>query len=186
MTADRRTDDPDASDDPPAERSALWEAAANALRPYVGWLFIGFGALFILIGYLGISRESLVAKQLPYLISGGVGGVLLAIVGAYFLGVDQLRRDSGRLDRIEQQVDDLHRLLLERPDAPHLTTDDGTAAPEPVPANGRVVVVAAGESFHRPECALVAGKDVVDRFDPDVAAAEGLRSCPVCEPADAT
>lgn len=182
MNADpSRPEDPDRPD---AARSVFWEAAANAFRPYAGWLFIGFGALLILLGYLGISRESLVAKQLPFLISGGVGGILLAIVGAYFLGVEQLRKDSGRLDRMEQQVNELHRLLLEHPDAPRADTDTAEPGADPTvaSANGRVVVVAAGESFHRPDCALVAGKEVVSELEPAVAAGEGLRPCPVCEP----
>ena len=47
-----------------------------------GWVLIGVGALLILVGYFGVSREVLVAKQLPYLASGGIGGLVCAGVGA--------------------------------------------------------------------------------------------------------
>lgn len=169
------------------ERRALfWEAAGNAFRPYAGWCFYGFGALLVVLGYVGVSGESIVAKQLPYLVSGGLGGVLLAVLGAYVLGIDALRRDSGRLDRMERQIEELHRALLQRGDAPAVTDGrsvaDGTSA-----SNGRhtavtVVLVEAGESFHRPSCALVDGKSGTSLAVAD-AARRGLRPCPVCEPA---
>ena len=53
----------------------FWRWVGKATRPVVGWVLAGLGVIAILIGYLGISRESLVAKQLPYLISGGIGGI---------------------------------------------------------------------------------------------------------------
>lgn len=182
MTPDPARGDTARTDD--EERQLFWEALANTLRPYAGWIFYGFGALFVLIGYLGISGEAVVAKQLPFLISGGIGGILLAVIGAYFLGIEELRRDGGRLDRMEKQIEELHRALLERADAP--------APPSPVghlatASNGHatvdhVVVVEAGESFHRSECALVEGKSTTS-LDPAAASGRGLRPCPVCEPA---
>lgn len=181
-------------DRPEKENRALfWEAAGNAFRPYAGWVFYGFGALFVVIGYFGISGESVVAKQLPYLISGGIGGILLAVLGAYLLGIEELRRDSGRLDRMERQIEELHRALLDRPDAP--TVDDradpdrADRAPNRPSAGGpnghqsdrHVVVVESGESFHRHGCALVAGKPATE-LELAAAAGRGLRPCPLCEP----
>lgn len=164
------------------DRGLFWEALGNAIRPYAGWLFYGFGALLVLIGYLGISGEAVVAKQLPYLISGGIGGILLAILGAYFLSIEELRRDGGRLDRMERQLEELHRALLERPDAPPVADPTLMTAPA-VSANGHapVLVVEAGESFHRAGCALVAGKSSAE-LDPATASGQGLHPCPVCEP----
>ena len=100
----------------------LWKWIGEALRPWVGWILIAAGAICMLVGYLGVSRESLPAKQIPYLVSGGIGGIFLAVVGAYFLGTQQLRNDSGRLDRLEDMVEELHGALLTRPDAPHPST----------------------------------------------------------------
>jgi diguanylate cyclase (GGDEF)-like protein len=37
-------------------------------------------------------------------VSGGIGGMFLAVLGAYVLGTLELRRDSGRVDRLEQMV----------------------------------------------------------------------------------
>lgn len=108
--AEQRTDEPDPQ--------VFWRWIGNALRPWVGWILIAAGALCMLIGYLGVSREVLPAKQIPYLVSGGIGGIFLAVLGAYFLGTQQMRNDSGRLDRLEEMVEELHGALLTRPDAP--------------------------------------------------------------------
>ena len=183
MTSERNDDD----------RTLVWEALADTLRPYAGWLFFGFGALFVVIGYFGISGEAVVAKQLPYLISGGLGGVLLAILGGYFLAMEELRRDSGRLNRMERQIEELHRALLARDDAPDVSDPvvapaTGTApaasnghARRPAPADDHVVAVPSGSSFHRPSCALVAAKDATPLTVAE-AGARGLRPCGVCDP----
>lgn len=167
-----------------SDRAVFWEAAGNAFRPYAGWIFYGFGALLVIIGYFGIADESVVAKQLPYLISGGIGGILLAILGAYFLGIEELRRDSGRLDRIEKQIEELHRALLERTDAPthELPGESVTAAgSNGHAADTSVLMVESGESYHRTGCALATGKSVTG-LTPAAAERRGLRPCPVCEP----
>jgi hypothetical protein len=168
---------PDQEHDP----RLLARLAGEAARPYVGWLFMGVGALLILLGYIGVSGESLVAKQLPYLVSGGIGGVLLAVIGAYFLGTEELRKDSGRLERLERQVSELHAALLSRPDAPRLEAPSSNGS-SGVPTH--VVVVESGETFHRPGCSLADGKAQTE-LTPAEASHQGLRPCPVCAPAPA-
>jgi len=174
-------------DDDEPDPKLLWQWVADALRPWVGWILVGAGALMMLLGYFGVSRESLPGKQIPYLVSGGIGGVFLAVLGAYFLGTQEMRKDSGRLDRLEQMVEELHQALLRRPDAP------ARSAPLQAAPNGatgparRVVAVDGGELFHRLDCAMAAGKDV-DEMTPAAARKRGLRPCPACTPvpADAT
>ncbi len=178
-------------DDEPDPR-LVWRWVSGAVRPYVGWILIGLGALVMLIGYFGVSREAIPAKQIPYLVSGGIGGVFLAVIGAYFLATQELRRDSGRLDRLEQMVEELHGALLRRPDAPAVTRSseergegsNGTNGAVHAPAR-RVAVVDGGELFHRLRCAMVEGKDAVEELTPATARKRGLRPCPACTPAPA-
>ena len=177
-----------ALDDEPDPRE-VWRWVSTAVRPWLGWALIGIGAVLMLFGYLGVSREALPGKQIPYLVSGGIGGMLLAVLGAYFLGTQELRRDSGRLDRVEAMVEELHAALLRRPDAPDLTAVDhganGAGRAEPLEAPPRrVVTVDGGELFHRASCAMVAGKETASLT---VAAArkQGLRPCPACAPVPA-
>src|SRR2546428_13143635 len=86
----------------------FWRWVGRATRPVVGWVLAGLGAIAILIGYLGISRESLVAKQLPYLISGGIGGIALVGAGAPLGATPGLPRFRTPLDRVESTLADLH------------------------------------------------------------------------------
>lgn len=170
-------------DDEP-DPAVLWHWVRSALRPYVGWILIGSGALVMLFGYLGVSREAIPAKQIPYLVSGGIGGVFLAVVGAYFLGTQEMRNDSGRLDRLERMVEELHQALLRRADAPALVDPSEThAATNGVAAPARrVVAVDGGEMFHRSDCAMVVDKDGQE-LTPGTARKRGLRPCPACAPA---
>lgn len=172
---------PDEPDKP--DPKLLWRWARRATRPWLGWVFIGLGALLVLLGYLGVSREAIVAKQIPYLVSGGIGGLLLCIVGAYFLGTAELRKDFGRLDRLERLVEELHAVLLSRPDAPAL--DRGIDASGNGTAPVAVLAVRGGESFHREGCAMVVGKDA-EELTVEVARSRGLSPCPLCEPATAS
>lgn len=172
-----------ADDDQPDSRE-LWQWVAAALRPWIGWILIGFAALLMLLGYFGVSREAIPAKQIPYLVSGGIGGIFLAVLGAYFLGTQEMRNDSGRLDRLEQMVEELHGALLQRPDAPAPRRENGEANGSVTPAR-RVVIVAGGELFHRSGCSMVAGKDAQE-MTPAAARKRGLRPCPACSPVPAT
>jgi hypothetical protein len=151
---------PDLDDEP--DPRELWRWVGAAVRPWLGWILIGVGALLMLLGYLGVSREALPGKQIPYLVSGGVGGMFLAVLGAYFLGTQELRRDSGRLDRLEQMVEELHRALLRRPDAPDVTVrpnGSGDSTAQAAAPARRVVAAEGADLFHRPDCPIVEGKD---------------------------
>lgn len=165
-------------DDDPRE---LWRWIGEALRPWIGWILIALGALLMLLGYFGVSREALPAKQIPYLVSGGIGGMFLAVLGAYFLGTQQLRNDSGRLDRLEQMVQDLHGALLTRADAPASTNGSRAVAREESAPARRVIVVPGGQLFHRADCAMADGKDATE-VTPAAARKRGMRPCPTCAP----
>ena len=173
--------DPERSHDPDqdADPRELWRWVGAAVRPWLGWILIGAGALLMLLGYFGVSREAQPGKQIPYLVSGGVGGMFLAVLGAYFLGTQELRRDSGRLDRLEDMVGELHGALLRRPDAPDLTVN-GSASASDAPSR-RVVAMEGGDLFHRVTCRLVQGKDATG-MTPAAAKKQGLEPCPACTP----
>src|SRR3954465_1537814 len=119
-------------DDDEPDPALFWRWVGKATRPVVGWILLGFSALFILFGWIGVSGTPVVAKQIPYVVSGGIAGVFLAIAGAYFLGTEELRKDSGRLDRLERMVLELHQALLARENAPapSAAADVALAAPE--------------------------------------------------------
>src|SRR3954469_1680364 len=98
--------------------AVFWRWVWSSVRPYLGYVLIGLGILLILFGYLGVSREVYVGGQIPYVVSGGLLGVAAVTLGSRLLLIEDLRRDSGRPDRLERAVIDLPQALLARPDAP--------------------------------------------------------------------
>ncbi|MEY2454377.1 MAG: hypothetical protein QOD92_3951 [Acidimicrobiaceae bacterium] len=171
---------PPADDDLP-DPALFWRWVGKATRPVIGWVLLALAALFILFGWIGVSGTPVVAKQIPYVVSGGIAGVFLAVFGAYFLGTEELRKDSGRLDKLERMVAELHQALLTRADAPapSATIEADTATQ----TNGQAYVSLAGsDMYHRPECSMVASKANSARLAPSTILKRQLTPCPLCEP----
>ena len=168
---------------PPADEqpspAVFWRWVWLSIRPYLGYILIALGVLLILFGYLGVSREVYVGRQIPYVVSGGLLGVAAVTLGSRLLLIEDLRRDSGRLDRLERAVVDLHQALLSRPDAPNpgqASVNGRATQPE------RLLTVAGGESFHRPDCPILEGKPSPRSVTAETAKRKGLRPCPMCQP----
>jgi len=164
------------SEEPDA--ALFWRWVWDSVRPVLGYVLVGAGLIALFVGWYKVSGESLVAKQLPYIASAGFLGVALVVLGARFMLIDDIRKDSGRLDRLETMVNELHAALLSRPDAP------GRMAGSTSNANGQgeYVVLPGGQSFHKPDCPMLEGKDRTSRIRPGTAARRGLTPCPLCEP----
>ena len=166
-------------DDELPDPALFWRWVGKATRPVVGWVLLAIAALFILFGWIGVSGTPVVAKQIPYVVSGGIFGVFLAVFGAYFLATEELRKDSGRLDRLERMIAELHQILLARQDAPALV-DKSESVPQP---NGQVYVSLAGsDMYHRPDCSMVASKPGSAMLAPSTIRKRQLSPCPLCEP----
>ena len=73
-------------------------------RTLLGWAAIAAGGVALLVGWLGVSGETLVAKQLPYLISGGLGGIVLIGAGVGVLIAEDLRAERARIGRLEANL----------------------------------------------------------------------------------
>ena len=195
-TADPATDLPTISTDAePRSRAPelpdpalFWKWVGRATRPVWGWILVGVGFLLVLIGYLGISREALVAKQLPYLISGGIGGIALVGFGAMLVGTEDLKRTYERIDRLEDLVADLHAALLSRPDAPVLSSNGETAGPSGSSSSPSVTLLAlpGGRSYHRADCSMIEGKRDAKPVTASAARQQGLKPCRLCEPQTAS
>ena len=90
------------------------------------------GAVALLIGYFGVSDTLDPAKQLPYLISGGVGGLFLLGVAAALLFSADLGATRADIARLHEVLADLSDQIAELQ-----ATLDPEPAPAPAPrANG--------------------------------------------------
>jgi hypothetical protein len=157
-------------------RRQVWSWAWSAVRPVVGWLLAAAGAIALFVGWFGVSGQSLTAKQLPYLVSAGLTGIALFILAGVFLATDDVRRQFARIGELERKVDDLYSLFVAELGSP-------STAPAVATAGADVVVaLPAGSSYHRPDCALVAGKDSASAVSAADVTARALRPCRVCDP----
>lgn len=169
----------------PADRSARDAPSLDEVRAYVtglvrpalGWLLIAAGAAALVVGWLGVSREVLVARQLPYVLSGGLGGVALVIVGAVLVAGHDQRRLADRLDAMDDRIADLHAVLLV--DGQVATEPRANGHPTATPT-GTVAVVPDGELSHALDCPIVEGKDDVEHLPRADAEARGLAPCRLC------
>ena len=64
------------------------------------------GLVAVLVGYLGVRDESHIELQLPYLISGGIGGLVLLGLGALVLIQYQMRLQARRFTEMTDSLDD--------------------------------------------------------------------------------
>src|SRR5207244_8228959 len=64
------------------------------------------GLVAVLVGYLGVRDQSHIELQLPYLISGGLGGLVLMGLGALVLIQYQMRVQARRFAELTDVLDE--------------------------------------------------------------------------------
>jgi len=65
---------------------------------------VAVGLLCVLLGYLGVRRNDDIVLQLPYLASGGVGGLALIALGAVVLIVSDARAEPGGFAAVSESL----------------------------------------------------------------------------------
>lgn len=135
----------------------------------VGLCLLGF--LLVFLGWNGAASRDRVPAQFPYLISGGVAGLCLVVLGVGMIVVQNQRADRAAL---QASIDRL-REAVERSGG---SSPNGSTAP---PALASDVVLAGRSSYHRPDCHLAAGRDA-EAISTAEAAERGLTRCRVCKP----
>jgi hypothetical protein len=104
-------------------------------RLALGFICIAAATVVAVIGYLGLSRNPDVNRQIPYLASAGMAVVILAAVGGAFIVAEQLRNDDQRLMDLEEAVRLLADAVAPAIEAPARTTRApvrrGSAQPAP-------------------------------------------------------
>jgi hypothetical protein len=68
------------------------------------WACVAAGVVVLIIGWVGVSGTEYPAAQLPYIISGGVGGIFLLGLGAMLWLSADLRDEWRKLDRIDENL----------------------------------------------------------------------------------
>lgn len=123
------------------------------------------GFVLIVLGWNGAAEVDFTQGQIPYLISGGVAGLALVLVGVALLVIHELKQTTahilGALERISE-------------------VNAAAAGPTAVPGSGPMVV-AGRATFHLPTCRLVVERDDLQTMSPDAALDRGLAGCRICD-----
>ena len=136
----------------------------------LGLITTAIGLLVIGIGWNGVAGNDLVVEQMPYLVSGGLIGIALVILGAAFTVAQNAREDSAR---VVAKLDELLEAL-------EAGGHSGGLAATPADASG--LVAAGTASYHAPSCRLVDGREAIDYLTAIEAEERGLKACRVCTP----
>lgn len=153
----------------------------EGLIAVLGGLLVAAGVVLVLLGWYGASHTSRVYLQIPYLISGGLLGVVLAIAGgAAYLASWLTRLVQDQTRRAEEAVAVARETAAALARIEALLAGGGAIAGGAA-AGGTVGLVATpmGKLAHRPTCPTVAGRTDLRPVDVGPGA---LAPCRMCEP----
>jgi hypothetical protein len=145
----------------------------------LGGMVAPLGLILVLFGWHGAAHTPNLFEQIPYLISGGLFGLALVFLGAFFYFthwvtelVKEHRAQSAAvieaIGRLEHSL--VHAALPAR-------SPNGAG---PIAGDLDITLVATekGTMAHRPDCVVVTGKAGLR----PVSAREGLAPCKLCDP----
>ena len=101
-----------------------------------GYACLAAGLVVLAIGFAGVRRSADVIDEISYLVTGGFGAIFLLGVGATLLLSADLHDDFRKLQRVQQKLARVERLLrarhsevLDQGDADEADDDPDPAAP---------------------------------------------------------
>ena len=138
----------------------------------IGSILMPLGAILVLLGWYGAAHTTRLFEEVPYLISGGLLGIVLSTIGAaLYFGYWLTRLVAG-----ERQIVEVLARMEAKLDAAGL---DAGASVADVP--GRLVATPTGTMFHRPDCPVVADRPAGE-LRTITLPATGMSPCKLCAP----
>lgn len=153
---------------------SLLNAGVDRTLAVVAAVLLPLGLLVILLGWYGAAHTPYLFEQVPYMISGGLVGLALVTgAGLLYFG-SWVARSAGAQQRAAEETLSLLREIR----------DGLGGARSAATANGHTgfVATARGSMWHRPDCAVVAGREDLREVGPD---GDGLKPCALCDPLSA-
>ena len=129
---------------------------------------IGFAAIFF--GWNGAAAKNVIMAQFPYLISGGIVGLAIVVIGSAMLIVQNAREDRARIEAV------LERLVSA------VETGGVAGGKGASPLTNDAMVLAGTTSYHRLDCNLLEARDEAHVIGLEEAFARQLEPCRVCRP----
>ena len=149
------------------------------LLALIGAALVGVGIPLIILGWYGAAHTPYTFEQIPYMISGGLLGLALTILGGLFYFAYWLTRQVHETRRQSDQTEAVYRRI----EAMLSSNGHGTAvaatSTSSSPSAGAFVTTARGSMFHRPDCVIVKGRSDLQQVTGDE---KGLKPCKICDP----
>jgi uncharacterized membrane protein len=133
----------------------------------VGLCLLGF--LVIFFGWNGAASTNDVRAQFPYLISGGLAGLAIVVVGAAMLVVQNQRTDRARIEAVLTKLAAAAEL-------------GGAASPALAEPGLGGYVMAGTSSYHQIGCRLPESREEAHVVPLEDVRTSGLEPCRVCRP----
>jgi hypothetical protein len=139
----------------------------------IGIALIVVGLTVIFLAWNGAADKDFVEGQLPYLISGGIGGLAIVASGLTVILVQTRRRDNAELvGRLDEMLELLRGGVGSTMRGPTAVPDDS-------------MVIAGRSTYHSPGCHIIEGRDEFQAMSLDAAVERGLTPCRICRPSTA-
>ena len=152
----------------------------------IGFCVVGFVVIFL--GWNGAAGKDRIPSQFPFLISGGVVGLAIILIGVGVMVIQSQRSDRAALESALVEIRRAVELLAAAGSAGNgqVAARESTAGPGPEAATETATevvreVVAGPTAYHRPDCRLLAGREALPTMTVEAARAQGLSPCRVCE-----
>jgi hypothetical protein len=158
---------------PEANMKNGWAKVAGLLG--IAYCIVGFFLVFL--GWNGTASKDDTPAQMPYVVSGGLAGLGLIIVGSALLVAHSLRTDRVEL---RGAIDDL-RASVARGGGASAASVAAVASGGETAGESDIVLVGS-DSYHRPGCSLIEGQSDVVSMTAAEATAAGRSPCRICNP----
>jgi hypothetical protein len=93
-------------------QALVQETLFRRWRAVLAWILMAAGGVAILVAWYQVRDLPEVFLQMPYLISGGVGGAVLIGLGAALLITQDFRDDKQRLTELERKISEMEDVVL--------------------------------------------------------------------------
>jgi len=146
---------------------------------FIGAGLVAVGIPLIILGWYGAAHTPYTFEQIPYMISGGLLGLALTVLGGLFYFAYWLTRQVHETRRQSDQTEAVYRRIEALLSSNgHGSAGSVTAAP-PAPKTAEFVTTSRGTMFHRPDCVVVKGRSDLKSVSGDE---KGLKPCKICDP----
>lgn len=168
----------------------------NTWQILAGSLLLPLGLAFILLAWSGAAHGRVDQQQIPYLVSGGLGGLAIVMIGCFFYWAHWLYRiyDQADLHHQEalQEQREMMRALIDALGAAgpgrvgaaagfEAVSGSAPVGPNGTPGSRVYVATQTGTNFHTTACPMVANR-VGSLRTVTEDEAEQMKPCRVCEP----